>query len=106
MKQFNDYYREFCEPFDIKNDKEIQDYNYEVDALEDEHVRREVVTTKTNHETQEVKIKEEPVEIPSSTKTKNIEEPKSDKKINFQIETKNISNKSLGKLVSASHEKK
>ena len=41
------------------------------------------MTTKTNHETQEVKIKEEPVEIPSSTKTKNIEEPKSDKKINF-----------------------
>lgn len=33
-------------PFDVQRDKEIQDFNYEVDALEDEHVRREVHTTK------------------------------------------------------------
>lgn len=33
-------------PFEDKRDKEVQDFNYEVDALEDEHVRREVHTTK------------------------------------------------------------
>ena len=33
-------------PFEVSRDKEIQDFNYEVDALEDEHVRREVHTTK------------------------------------------------------------
>mmetsp|Transcript_30657 Transcript_30657/g.30162 ORF Transcript_30657/g.30162 Transcript_30657/m.30162 type:complete len:281 (-) Transcript_30657:59-901(-) len=33
-------------PFDDGRDKEVQDFNYEVDALEDEHVRREVHTTK------------------------------------------------------------
>lgn len=33
-------------PFEAQKDKDIQDFNYEVDALEDEHVRREVHTTK------------------------------------------------------------
>ena len=33
-------------PFEVNRDKDIQDFNYEVDALEDEHVRREVHTTK------------------------------------------------------------
>lgn len=33
-------------PFEDRRDKEVQDFNYEVDALEDEHVRREVHTTK------------------------------------------------------------
>jgi len=46
MREFNEYFWLYCEPFDIKKDKEIQDYNYEVDALEDEHVWRDVVTTK------------------------------------------------------------
>ena len=33
-------------PFDVERDREIQDFNYEVDALEDEHIRRDVHTTK------------------------------------------------------------
>lgn len=33
-------------PFEVQKDKDIQDFNYEVDALEDEHIRREVHTTK------------------------------------------------------------
>ena len=35
-----------------------------------------------------------------------MEEPKSDKKISYQISTQNIQNKTLGKLVQASHDKK
>jgi len=43
-------------PFEVHNDKGIQDFNYEVDALEDEHVRREVHTTKVVIEDKSSKV--------------------------------------------------
>lgn len=46
LKQLNEHFTTLCRPFAVDQDKEIQDFNYEVDALEDEHVRRDVVTTK------------------------------------------------------------
>ena len=41
----NKYYREITKNFDYKREKGIKDYNYEVDALEAEHDKREVHTT-------------------------------------------------------------
>lgn len=46
LKRINYYNMTLLAPFEVQKDKDIQDYNYEVDALEDEHVRREVHTTK------------------------------------------------------------
>jgi len=46
LKRINYFHMTLLEPFEQHKDKEIQDFNYEVDALEDEHVRREVHTTK------------------------------------------------------------
>lgn len=47
LRRINFYHMTMLAPFDSQRDKEIQDYNYEVDALEDEHARREVHTTRT-----------------------------------------------------------
>lgn len=46
LRRINFYHMTLLAPFETSKDKEIQDFNYEVDALEDEHVRREVHTTK------------------------------------------------------------
>ena len=46
LRRINFYHMTLLAPFESTKDKEIQDFNYEVDALEDEHVRREVHTTK------------------------------------------------------------
>jgi hypothetical protein len=48
LRRINFYNMTLLAPFDceVQRDKEIQDFNYEVDALEDEHVRRGVHTTK------------------------------------------------------------
>jgi hypothetical protein len=46
LKRINYYHMTLLAPFEISRDKEVQDFNFEVDALEDEHVRREVHTTK------------------------------------------------------------
>ena len=46
LRRINFYTMTLQAPFDSNSDKEIHDFNYEVDALEDEHVRREVHTTK------------------------------------------------------------
>lgn len=46
LKRINYYNMTLLAPFGMQKDYEIQDFNYEVDALEDEHVRRDVHTTK------------------------------------------------------------
>jgi hypothetical protein len=46
LKRINYYNMTLLAPFGMQRDYDIQDFNYEVDALEDEHVRRDVHTTK------------------------------------------------------------
>jgi hypothetical protein len=46
LRRINFYHMTLLAPFEITRDSGIHDFNYEVDALEDEHVRREVHTTK------------------------------------------------------------
>lgn len=45
--EINEKFQALDTMFDYKQEKNMKDYNYEVDALEDEHVRRGVHTTKT-----------------------------------------------------------
>ena len=42
----NSHYSELNQPFEHESEKDIKDFNYEVDALEDEHMWPNVVTTK------------------------------------------------------------
>jgi len=61
LRRINFYHMTLLAPFEVQRDKEIQDFNYEVDALEDEHVRREVHTTKiVDKEESDSVIKQEP----------------------------------------------
>lgn len=63
LKRINFYHMTLLAPFETHRDKEIQDFNYEVDALEDEHVRREVHTTKVIVEDDnDIPVKNEPSE--------------------------------------------
>lgn len=63
LRRINFYHMTLLAPFDEQRDKEIQDFNYEVDALEDEHVRREVHTTKIVAEEEEAPPQNEPSEV-------------------------------------------
>mmetsp|Transcript_10548 Transcript_10548/g.11850 ORF Transcript_10548/g.11850 Transcript_10548/m.11850 type:complete len:226 (+) Transcript_10548:211-888(+) len=51
LNKINLYYKTLMAPFELKENSELHDYNYEVDELNNEHMRREAHTTKNfNHE--------------------------------------------------------
>jgi len=54
----NKYYKELTRTFEYKQENQLKDYNYEVDALEAEHDKREVHTT-TKFEEEKLKKMEE-----------------------------------------------
>ena len=56
LQNLNLHYRVLCRPFDSGAEKDIKDFNYEVDALEDEHIRPDVVTTKVTPLQEKIKV--------------------------------------------------
>lgn len=44
--ELNQHFAHLNWPFNYDQESEVKDFNYEVDALEDEHMRPNVVTTK------------------------------------------------------------
>ena len=55
----NEYYKQLTKTFEYKQEKELKDYNFEVDALEAEHDKRDVHTTTKFDEEKLQKMKEE-----------------------------------------------
>lgn len=69
LRRINFYNMTLLAPFEVQNDKDIQDFNYEVDALEDEHIRREVHTTRVVMDEEHLKINKEAAADQNYTET-------------------------------------
>ena len=54
ISKINEEFAILSKPFNYEREATIKDYNYEVDALEEEHLKREVHTTKKYEESDPV----------------------------------------------------